>query len=199
MVQSIAEWFLVNKIEVLGAILGILYIRFSIRQNIFAWPTGILTSSLYIIVFFNSALYASMVLQLYYVAVSVYGWFYWLNGKRVNNKSELPVRKIGKKLWLQIGLFSGLIYSSILYILIRFSDSDVPFIDSLTTSISVVATWMLARKYIENWLIWIFVDFVSVGLYIYKSLWPTVILFSVYTIMAFIGYIEWKKDLKTKN
>lgn len=197
--QSVTEWLLVNKIELLGAILGILYIRFSIRQNIFTWPTGILTSALYIVVFFNSALYAAMGLQFYYVAISVYGWFYWLSGKKSDNKSLLPVQTATKRLWLKISVISILLYLVILFVLIRFSDSDVPFLDSLTTTFSIIATWMLARKYIENWVIWIFVDFVSIGLYIYKSLWPTVILFVVYTVMAFFGYIEWKKDLKAKN
>ena len=199
MFQSLTEWLLVNKIEVLGAILGILYIRFSIRQNIFTWPTGILTSALYIIVFFNSALYASMMLQFYYVGISVYGWYYWLNGKRDDNKSLLPVQTANKKLWIKLAVIFAVLYVVILFILIRFSDSDVPYMDSLTTSLSIVATWMLAKKYIENWLIWIFADIVSVGLYIFKSLWPTVILFVVYTILAYFGYIEWKKDLKEKN
>ncbi len=199
MVHSITEWLLVNNIELLGAILGILYIRFSIRQNIFTWPTGILTSSLYIAVFFNSALYAAMGLQFYYVAISIYGWYYWLNGKRDENKSLLPVQTANKKLWIKIAVITALLYLAILFILIRFSDSDVPFMDSLTTSFSIVATWMLAKKYIENWIIWIFVDVISIGLYMYKSLWPTVVLFIVYTVMAYFGYIEWKKDLKTKN
>lgn len=199
MFQSLTEWLLVNKIEVLGAILGILYIRFSIRQNIFTWPTGILTSALYIIVFFNSSLYASMMLQFYYVGISVYGWYYWLNGKRDDNKSLLPVQTANKKLWIKLAVIFAVLYVVILFILIRFSDSDVPYLDSLTTSLSIVATWMLAKKYIENWLIWIFTDIVSVGLYIFKSLWPTVILFVVYAILAYFGYIEWKKDLKEKN
>lgn len=197
MMQSVTEWLLVNKIELLGAILGVLYIRFSIKQNIFTWPTGILTSALYIVVFFNSALYAAMGLQFYYVAISIYGWYYWLKGKKVDNKSLLPVRAVNKKLWIKIGVISILLYFSILFVLVKFSDSDVPFMDSLTTTLSITATWMLARKYIENWVIWIFVDFASIGLYIYKSLWPTVILFVVYTVLAFFGYIEWKKDLKS--
>jgi nicotinamide mononucleotide transporter len=199
MIHTITEWLYSNKTELLGAILGILYIRFSIRQSIFTWPTGLLTSLLYILVFFNSKLYASMGLQVYYVAISFYGWYYWSKGKNENNKSLLPVRNVNKNLWKKIGTFSILIYSAILIILINFSDSDVPLMDSLTTSLSIVATWMLAKKYIENWIIWIFVDFVSIGLYIYKSLWPTVILFIVYTGMAFFGYTEWKKDIKTNN
>jgi len=199
MIQSVTEWLLSNKTELLGAILGILYIRFSIRQSILTWPTGLLTSLLYVVVFSKSALYAAMGLQVYYVVISVYGWYYWLKGKNANNKSLLPVRSTNKKMWVKIGIISILIYSVILFILIKFSDSEVPYMDSLTTSLSIVATWMLAKKYIENWIIWIFVDFVSIGLYIYMSLWPTVALFIVYTIMAFFGYIEWKKDLETEN
>ena len=198
MVQSVTEWLFVNKIELLGALLGILYILFSIKQNIFTWPTGILTSLLYIVVFFNSALYAAMGLQFYYVAISVYGWYYWLNGKKVDNKSLLPVQTVNNRLWIKVGLVTIVLFFLIRFILIKFSDSDVPNMDSLTTSLSIVATWMLARKYIENWIIWIFVDFASIGLYVHKSLWPTVILFVVYTVMAFFGYIEWRKDLKAK-
>ena len=199
MIHSLSEWLLSNKIELLGAILGILYIVFSIRQNILTWPTGLLTSLLYIVVFFKSGVYAAMGLQVYYVFISIYGWYFWLKGKNTNNKSHLQVQLVNKRLWIKIGLISILIYSAILFILIKFSDSDVPYLDSLTTSLSIVATWMLAKKYIEHWIIWIFVDLVSTGLYIYKNLWPTVVLFIIYTIMAFLGYIEWKKDLKFKN
>lgn len=198
MIHSLTEWLLSNKIELLGAILGILYIIFSIRQNILTWPTGIITSLLYIVVFFQSALYAAMGLQVYYVLISIYGWILWLRGKKENSKSLLPVQFVNRKLWIKIAAVSVIIYTSILFILLNFSDSDVPFIDSLTTSLSIVATWMLAKKYIEHWIIWIFVDIVSSGLYIYKNLWPTVVLFVVYTVMAFIGFIEWKKDLNLK-
>jgi len=199
MLHSITEWLLSNKIELLGAILGILYVVLSIRQNIFTWPTGLLTSVLYIVVFFKSALYAAMGLQVYYVFISIYGWYFWLRGKNTNNKSQAPVQNISRKLLLRIGVVTILIYGFILFILVNFSDSDVPFMDSLTTSLSITATWMLARKYIEHWIIWIFVDIVSSGLYIYKNLWPTVVLFLVYTVMALIGYVEWKKDLKSEN
>ena len=199
MLHSITEWLLSNKIELLGAILGILYVVLSIRQNIFTWPIGLLTSLLYIVVFYKSALYAAMSLQVYYIFISIYGWYFWLRGKNTNNKSQAPVQKINKQFLLRIGAVTVLIYGFILFILINFSDSDVPFLDSLTTSLSITATWMLARKYIENWIIWIFVDIISSGLYIYKNLWPTVVLFSVYAVMAFIGYVEWKKDLKSEN
>lgn len=200
MVDFITSWMWANKIEVLGALLGLLYIFFSIRQHILTWPTGLFTSLLYTAVFFQSGFYADMGLQVYYVAISIYGWYYWLKGnKKGNTDDQVPVTGISRKLLLKLVIVTVLIYAVILFILIRFTDSTVPIMDSLTTALSITATWMLAKKYIEHWLIWIFVDLVSAGLYIYKDLWPTVLLFIVYTVMAVIGYNEWKKDLKSTN
>ena len=198
MIEIFMEWLSGNKIELLGAILGLLYIFLSIRQSILTWPTGLLTSLLYTYVFFETGFYADMGLQVYYVVISIYGWYYWLKGAK--NKSnidhnDLPVRNISKNLFTKLSLLTVFIYILLVLILLNFTDSDVPYMDSLTTALSIVATWMLAKKYIEHWLIWIFVDFVSAGLYVYKNLWPTVILFVVYTVMAVLGYMEWKKDV----
>jgi nicotinamide mononucleotide transporter len=197
MIVSAMEWLLSNKIELLGAILGILYIFYSIRQNILTWPTGLLTSILYVIVFFQAKLYADMGLQVYYVFISLYGWYFWIKGKRPDNNKKVPVKITSKKLWLKLIVVAGTLYVLILFILLKYTDSDVPYMDSITTALSIIATWMLAKKYIEHWLIWIFIDAFSAGLYIYKGLWPTVILFFVYTVMAYLGYMEWKKDLRS--
>ena len=199
MQNLILEWLVNNKIELLGAILGIAFIFFSIKQNILTWPTGLATSILYIIVFFESKFYADMGLQVYYVGISIYGWYYWIKGKKSENSNTVLVRQTNKKLWLKLIAIALLLYFAILIILLSFTDSDVPFMDSFTTALSIIATWMLAKKYIEQWLIWIFVDIISAGLYIYKELWATVILFAVYTVMAFLGYIEWRKTLKTQH
>ncbi len=201
MTDIITEWLLSNNIELLGAILGLLYIFFSIRQNILTWPTGLLASLLYSYVFFQTRFYADMGLQVYYVAISIYGWYHWLKGANNKNEeveSELFVQKLPAKLVWKLIVATIVIFLVLLFILLKYTDSDVPFMDSLTTALSVVATWMLAKKYLEHWLIWIFVDAVSAGLYVYKNLWPTVILFLVYTVMALLGYFEWKKDLKNQ-
>ncbi len=197
--EIIVEWLFNNQIELLGAILGLLYIFFSIRQNILTWPTGLLTSVIYSYVFLKTGFYADMGLQVYYVVISIYGWYFWLKGAKNKNSAEhneLPVQKCSKKLIVKLFLSTLAIYFIILIVLLKFTDSAIPYMDTLTTALSIVATWMLAKKYIEHWLIWIFVDLFSAGLYIYKNLWPTVILFLVYTIMAFFGYLEWKKDIK---
>ncbi|WP_321344303.1 nicotinamide riboside transporter PnuC [uncultured Draconibacterium sp.] len=195
MTDIVLEWLLGNYIEILGAILGLAYIVFSIKQNIFTWPTGLLTSALYVVVFFNARLYADMGLQVYYVIISIYGWYFWITGKKQNEKN-VAVKTTRKVLWIKLAIVSAALYALLLFILNNYTNSDVPHMDSITTSLSIVATWMLARKYLEHWLLWVFIDAFSAGLYVYKGLWATVILFIVYTIMAWLGYVEWKKDLK---
>jgi nicotinamide mononucleotide transporter len=193
MADTIMEWLAGNQVELLGAILGLIYIYFSIRQNILTWPTGLLTSALYIVVFYRAGFYADMGLQVYYVVISIYGWYFWSSGK-TKTEIKVPVKTTPAGLWFKLAVVFVLIYAIILYLLLEHTDSTVPYMDTLTTALSIIATWMLARKYIEHWLIWIFVDLMSMGLYMYKNLWPTVILFAVYTVLAVLGYVEWKKD-----
>lgn len=188
------KWLSGNYIELLGAILGIVYIFFSIRQSILTWPIGLLTSVLYVWVFFVSKLYADMGLQMYYVAISIYGWYEWLFGNKTNHSEPIQVSRITLKLSIVLSVISFFLFLLIWFILKNYTDSPVPLADSLATALSIVATWMLARKILEHWLVWIFVDAFSVGLFWYKDLLPTVVLFVVYTVMAYIGYREWKQE-----
>ncbi len=200
MPEALTNWLWGNVVELTGALLGVLYIFFSIRQHIFTWPTGLLTSLIYTVVFFRSGFYADMGLQIYYAGISFYGWYYWKKGGKQGKGTTLqvPVRKTSQKVFVVSMATTVFIYILLVAILLNFTDSTVPYMDSLTTALSITATWMLAKKYIEHWLIWIFVDFFSAGLYFYKELWPTVILFLVYTVMAVLGYFEWKKDLSVQ-
>jgi len=193
--ELIIKWLSGNYIELLGAILGIIYIFFSIRQSILTWPVGLLTSLLYVWVFFVSKLYADMGLQMYYVFISIYGWYEWLRGNMKDKSKILKVSRLSLKLGFMLSIISLLIFILIWIILKNYTDSPVPVADALATSLSIVATWMLARKILEHWLVWIFVDFFSIGLFWYKDLLPTVILFGVYTVMAFVGFKAWKKEL----
>lgn len=199
MVHSITEWITLNYIELSGAVLGLIYIFYSIRQNILTWPVGLVSSLFYIVVFFHSKLYAAMALQFYYAVMSVYGWYYWLKGNNENTGKKAPIRHTKKKEWMKITGVSIAIFLMILIILYNYTDSDVPVIDSFTTTASIVATWMMARKLIENWIIWIISDIVSVFLYLEKGLWATVLLFIVFTAMAVVGFFEWKRNLNNNN
>lgn len=193
--EIIIKWLSGNYMELLGAILGFIYIFLSIRQNIWTWPVGLLTSVLYVWVFFNSRLYADMALQFYYVLISIYGWYEWLKGKSSDKKEKLSISRLPLRLGINLLVISVLLVFIMWFILKNYTDSSVPFADSLATAFSIIATWMLARKILEHWLVWVFVDAFSIGLFWYKELYPTVVLFVVYTIMAVMGFVEWKKEL----
>ncbi len=189
------EWVAKNWVEIIGALTGLAYLYFEIKQKIFLWPLGIITSVFYIIIFYTSKFYADMSLQFYYVFISIYGWYNWSKGTE-NKNSSLPVINLSKKLGIILFFVHlGILYL-IYYILKHYTDSPVPFWDALTTSLSIVATWMLSKKIIELWYIWIFVNFVSMILYIYKGLYPTTVLFLFYGLLSYKGYLEWKKDIK---
>lgn len=200
MIQHFIEWVIRNWVEILGTVLGLVYVFLSIKQNILTWLTGLLTSVLYIYVFFVSKFYADMALQVYYVWVSIYGWWLWSKG--VDTKKghiSMPVSRLKTKTTVILALISMALWAGIFFILKFFTDSPVPFGDAFTTALSIVATWMLARKIIEHWIIWVVVDFVSLVLYVYKGLYPTSIMFVVYTGAAVWGYFEWKKQLVKAN
>jgi len=190
----ILDYIQKNWIEIVGAILSLIYLYLSINQKVSLWFFGIVSSVFYIVVFFQSKLYADMSLQFYYVVISVYGWINWKHGKS-GNKEELPTTKASGTLLIKISIATGLIYLVYYFILAKFTDSTIPKVDSLVGALSIIGTWMLARKVLENWIVWIVVDGLCVGLYIYKELYPTTVLFAIYTAMSVIGYRQWKKSL----
>ncbi|MBN1251993.1 MAG: nicotinamide mononucleotide transporter [Bacteroidales bacterium] len=201
MLNEISNWISNNYFEILGTLFSIIYVYFSIKQNILLWPLGIISSAIYISIFFHSKIYADMSLQIYYVIISIYGWYFWLHGnKKTNNKKiVLKVRKSSYKQLIIIALSILVLFLIISKILIYFTDSEIPYWDAFTTAASIVATWMLAKKYIEHWIIWIIVDIISSGLYYYKDLYFTIFLYLVYTSMAFIGYYQWNKELQANS
>jgi nicotinamide mononucleotide transporter len=200
MVEELLSWGSRHWVEIAGALLGVIYVFLSVKQNILTWLLGLLTSLLYIFVFFDSGFYADMTLQFYYVWVSIYGWIIWAKGKPTDHgKEALPVSSIDKKTAFILIAISFILWALIWFVLIKFTDSPVPVGDSFITALSIIATWMLARKIIEHWIVWIIVDTVSLILYIYKGLFPTVVLYAIYAIVAVWGYLEWRKDLIKKD
>jgi len=201
----IIQWLSNQYIEILGAISGLLYLYFAIRQKIWLWPLGLITSAVYVYVFFITQFYADMGLNIYYVVISIYGWYNWLYGKGNQKKDTLCISTLTRKLVVILLIITACIYVVLVYMLKKLPEllnvevSELLYWDAFTTAASIVATWMLARKIIQHWLIWIVVDAVSLGLYVYKGMYPTVVLFLVYTLMAFKGYIEWKKEIQTEK
>jgi len=193
----ILEYIRTNWIEIVGAILSLIYLYLSIKQKLSLWFFGIISSLFYIVIFFQTKFYADMSLQFYYVVISIYGWINWKHGDDVAGK-EMPAAQLTKRLFVNLCIATGLIYIIYYFILSRFTDSTIPKADSVVGALSIVGTWMLARKLIENWIVWIVADGLCVGLYFYKGLYPTAILFIIYTLMAAVGYWEWKKSPSIK-
>ena len=192
------EYLKDHWVEIAGAVLSLIYLYLSIKEKAGLWILGFISSAFYVVVFFESKLYADMSLQFYYLAVSVYGWFSWKR-KVDDSGAHLAISTVDKQKWLPL-LVAFLAILAVYYIILQyFTDSPVPKADSVVGALSVIATWMLAKKKIENWLLWILADGLAAGLYFYKELYPTVILYIVYTVMAVVGYSQWKKSLAAKD
>ena len=186
-------------IEVFGVVTGILYVILEVRQYRLLWPLGIATSATYIYVFFTGKFYADMGLQVYYVLISIYGWYYWSRGGERNARDELPVTRVTRRVAILLAAVFAVTWAGLWLVLDRYTDSPVPVGDSFTTALAVVATWMLTRKILEQWYLWMVANVVSILLYLYKGLYPTVILYAVYSGMSVYGYLEWKKSMNKSH
>lgn len=208
----VSDWISNNFIEIFGAVTGIIYVFLEIKQTIWLWPVGIITSAVYIWVFFTTKIYADMSLQGYYLVISIFGWYWWTRGRDRRSKRsedsasaergegeniELQVTRLKLRTGVILALVFVLLYVIMWLILTRLTDSPVPVRDSFITSLSIIATWMLARKIYEHWFLWIVVNFTSAVLFLTRGLYPTVILYLVYGIMSFAGLVAWKKTIKT--
>jgi len=188
------EWLSNNYIEVFGAIAGIVFIFLEIRVSVWLWPFGIITSAIYVWVFLNEKLYADMSLQVYYIVISIFGWIWWLKGTSSENE-KLQISNLQFKTGIRLMLIFVILFAAMWSTLKYLTDSPIPGWDAFITSGSAVATWMLARKILQHWLLWIVVNAAAVTLFIKIGLYPTAILYAVYGIMSFIGLREWRKKI----
>ena len=179
-------------LQIIGATLGLLYLYLEYRANIYLWVVGMIMPLVHGYLYFERGLYADMGMNIYYIFAGLYGWIVWNNHKPTSKKSY-NISRTPKQKWLHlIGVFI-VIDIAITYILITYTNSTVPYADAFTTSLSIIAMWMLSRKYIEQWLVWLVVDVVTCGLYIYKGIPITGALYAVYSCLAIVGYLRWRK------
>lgn len=182
-----------SPIEVIGFVTGVGCVWLAARENVWNWPVGIVNAVSYIIVFFGAKLYADCGLQVVYAVISVYGWWSWLHGGR--NRSELPITRIRSGAIPLLALTTAAATAVLMLLLRRFTDSTVPFWDGLTTAMSLTAQYMLARKIIENWWLWMAADVFYVALYIYKALYLTAVLYVIFFALCVVGIVRWQKLL----
>lgn len=187
-------------IEISGVVVGFLYLWLEYKASIYLWVASVVMPAIYLYIFYSSGLYADFAINIYYLLIAIYGWFAWRYGFKIfrrkgetNRLQELKISRMPKRHWCFIIAVYAILQLFITWILVTFTNSTVPWLDSFTTSVSIIAMWMLARKYLEQWLVWIVVDVVSVALYLYKDLDYTAVLYAVYAVIAIFGYVKWKK------
>jgi nicotinamide mononucleotide transporter len=186
-------WQHQNWLEITGVITGLLCVGLAAINNIWNWPVAIVSVGIYIFIFFDARLFADMGLQVYFMIMNFYGWYYW--SKKPDNEEKSPVLLITKKEILY-SIIAVIIFTFFLGTVLKYTPASYPYIDSFCAACSLVAQVFLARKVLENWLIWIFVDIIYVGVYIFKGLHLTAIMYGIYVGIALLGYIDWKKDYK---
>ena len=181
-------------LQIVGVTLGLLYLWLEYRANTWLWVVGMLMPCVHSVLYFRSGLYADFAMQIYYIAAGLYGLTAWLIGdKRKERKLEIAHTPL--RLVVPLVAIYAVLHIAIYFILVHLTDSSVPFWDSMTTAMSMVAMWMLSRKYMEQWLVWCVVDAVTVGLYLYKGIPLTAGLYTLYTALAIAGYLRWKREI----
>jgi nicotinamide mononucleotide transporter len=186
-----------SLLETIGVITGILCVYLAAKNNIWNWPIAIVSVCIYIVIFLEAKLYADTGLQVYFLAMNMYGWWFW--SMKPADAPKVPVKRISKTeillSLLGIAVFTALIG----FFLYHKTDAAFPFIDSFCTACSLVAQIFLARKVVENWLIWIFVDIIYVGVYLAKGLHLTAGMYALYIYLALLGYLAWRKEFKQQK
>jgi nicotinamide mononucleotide transporter len=183
--------------EVLAVVTGIISVYLSTREHIWSWPTALVNVSLYFVVFLEAKLYADMGLQVVYFVLSLYGWYEWLYGGE--NRTELHVSRASRRLGVRLVVIGATCAALLGTLLARFTDAALPYVDSATTSTSLVAQWMMTRKILENWAVWAVVDVVYIGMFVFKGLYLTAGLYTVFLVLAIMGYVQWKRSLTARE
>jgi nicotinamide mononucleotide transporter len=185
-------------LEILGLLIGLLYLWFEYHADARVWIMSIIMPMISMWIYFSKGLYADFAINIYYVAIAIYGYLAWtfkIKKDKVE-KQTLPISHVKLGVAIACAVAFGLIWAAIYYVLVNFTNSTVPLADAFTTALSIVALWMLARKYAEQWLVWAVVDTVSVCLYIYKGIYFYAGLYTIYTVLAFVGYNKWLKLMR---
>ncbi|MFZ1611107.1 MAG: nicotinamide riboside transporter PnuC [Chitinophagales bacterium] len=188
----------------MAAFTGVLSVWFAKKENILVYPIGLISVGLYVLICFFAKLYADAFINLYYFIISIFGWYYWMYGRKFQSseldtteKKAVIIRSSFKEniilIFLTLLLFVGLGF-----LLQNFTDSNVPWADAFNTSIFIIAMYLMAKKNIYHWIFWIVGDLASIPLYIYKNLNVTAFQYLIFLLIAIAGYIEWRKKLNAQ-
>ena len=188
---------LLSWTEYVAAAFGMVSVWLSTREHLAAWPTAIVNVLLYVVVFREQKLYADMGLQVVYAGISIYGWWHWARGG--TGDTVLPVSRTPARQRVVLALIAATGSAVLGALLARYSDAALPWADATLSSTSLVAQWMLTRKLLENWLVWIALDVCYVAMFVMKGLWPTAGLYAGFLVLAWIGWKRWRESLRAQT
>jgi nicotinamide mononucleotide transporter len=181
-------------LDIVTTVLGLAYILLEYRASLWMWAVGFAMQALGIMLYYQKGLYADCGMEFYYLAMTVYGWWKWVKPKTpVSHGEGLGVSLFPRRLILPSLLITATVWAVIYFLLVTFTNSNVPLTDSFTTALSIVGIWALAHKYLEQWFIWIAVDVVTSVLYFYKDIPFKASLYALYVVIAVLGYFKWRR------
>jgi nicotinamide mononucleotide transporter len=182
-------------IEWIAAIAGAVSVFLSAREKIWSWPTALVNVSLYTWIFWRSGLYSDMGLQVVYFGLSLYGWYQWLYGGAQHTR--LRVSRATRRTWLTVGVAAIVFWLGLGTFTSRLPGSSLSYLDAGLTTTSLVAQWMMTRKILENWVLWILADVVYVPMFIYKDLYVTAGLYAMFLVLAVMGLRHWRRSWRS--
>lgn len=185
-----------STLEWIAALAGAVSVYLSARENIWSWPTAIVNVGLYIIVFRRTGLYSDMGLQVVYLVLSIYGWYQWLYGGTA--RTQLTVSRARSREWLIVTPIAIVFWIVLGRTTATLPGVALPYVDSALATLSLVAQWMMTRKILENWMLWIIADVVYVPMYMYKKLPVTGVLYAVFLALAVLGLREWWRSYRDR-
>jgi nicotinamide mononucleotide transporter len=193
-VAHFAVWLAEHGLELAAVIFGIISVLLSVRQNIWSWPTALVNVGLFFALFYKSGLYSDMGLQAVYFLLSIYGWYEWLYGGA--GRTELRVSRTPLRVAAILLPLSAVAWIALARLTSTLPGVALPYLDAALTTASLVAQWMMTRKLLENWALWIALDVVYVGMFIFKGLYLTAANYAVYLVLAILGHIAWRRSLE---
>jgi len=195
-----SEFIILHWLDILTTILGLFYIWLEYRASIWLWLFGIIMPALDIYLYWNHGLYGDAGMACYYTVAACYGYAVWKFGRKKSQTTDvMPITHMPLRLYLPAAVFFLLAWGATYYVLITWTNSTVPMLDSFTNALSFVGLWALARKYIEQWWFWIVVDVVCCVLYVQKGIPFKAGLYGLYVVIAIAGYFKWKQIMKSEK
>lgn len=191
--QLFNQFLMTSSLEWLATITGFLCVYLAAKQNIWNWPISIISVITYLYIFYHNKLYGDSVLQLYFLGTAIYGWYYW--NKRAHSQ-EKPISSLSARQFFWTIIIIMAISGILGFVLDKFTDTDVPYADGFCTATSFVAQFLMTRKVLQNWLLWVFVDICYIPLYLHKDLVLTSFLYLAFAVIAWNGYRDWGKTFK---